>query len=449
MGSCDRDKSSVLNPVDDPEKRPFGAPGIMYACYAFFMATGFALLANYAIEIPAVGKGLLLFLITGFVGQAVFERVYEQRHDAPVTLSVVLSGLLATGVVVAAYALGGLSYLLDVVLLFVAAGCYFESLALIFFEPSVMLGDDLVHYRARKPSVWTCPPRMFRWSGGTVDEELSFSSFTGIELDYTRVPFPLPVYPFTRPVFHITRWVLTMKRDDGTYYLLEVGPTPEAFREVSKKVSEFTELPLRAPWFDGFRDDDSDNWVWFPDDGRTPDARTVLDALRSTGLPFDEGESGLAFPVENRMSTFGRSAGLLAAGCCLIAGMMSVFAGFQYDPNVPSGLLKGIAWMLSGAFGGLMGILLLAGYVTPVRSRLCFDGDGVQVIHPVGQSSYIRYEDLIAIRGVHQNEGSVLEYGLGKPVPCLEVYGEQDWFYISLHDPQHLDEFQEGLRNLT
>jgi hypothetical protein len=392
MSSCEPNDSGILNPVDHPEKRPFGAPGLMYAFYSFVLATGLALVANYVGTIP---------------------------------------------------------YLLRVVLLLIAGGCVLESLALMFFEPSVMLGEDSVHYRAQKPSVWQAPPRMFRWKGEYVDEERSLSSFKGVELDYTRVPFPLPVFPFTMPFFYITRWVLTLKREDGSYCLLEVGPTPESFREVAQKVSEYTELPLRAPWFDGFQEEDNGSWLWAAGNDGVVDGSEVNRLLQQTDLAFSKQGNVLEFPVENRLSTFWRGSGLVMAGVCLFAGVVTVFAGFQYDPGTPMGLVLSVFFMLSGVCSATLGLLLLADSVSTVRSTLCFDREGIQVVHPVGQSTFIRYEDLVAVRGVKRNQGSSEMYGLGKPVPCLEVYGEQDWFFISVHDPEQLDRFSQCFRNLT
>ncbi len=391
MSSSDPKHTGILNPVDHPDKRPFGAPGFMYALFSFLLATGLALVANYVEVVP---------------------------------------------------------YPLQLVLLLIAGGCVLESLALIFFEPSVMLGEDGVRYRAQKPSIWKRPPQMFRWSGNSVDEEIAFSAFKGVELDYTRVPFPLPVFPFTMPFFHITRWMLTIKQEDGTYFLLEVGPSPASFREVAQKVSEYTELPLRAPWFDGFQEEDTGSWLWTAGDEKV-DGGEVTHVLQQTSLRCKRREQALEFPIENRLSRFWQGAGVVMAAVCVVAGMISVLAGFQYDPGTPMGLVMGVFFMLCGVLAATLAILLLAESVSSLRAKLCFHPDGIQVVYPVRQSTFIPYEDLVAVRGVTRNTGSSQTFGLGKPVPCLEVYGKEEWFFVSLNETRQLEGFSECFRHLT
>lgn len=392
MSDSARESTGLLNPVDEPSKRPFGAPGFMYAFFTTLVAAGLALVANYAPSVP---------------------------------------------------------YGLQVVLLFVAAGFFLESLALIFFEPSLMIGNGMVHYRADKPSIWRNPPRLFRWTGRRADEEIPLSSFEEVELDYTRVPFPLPVFPFTCSFFQINRWILTLRRSDGTYYLLEVGPDPVSFRDVAHRVSEYTELPLHLPWLSGHERDQSGVQKWIAPDEGSIDGNQLRNRLTSSELPVREEGGRVKFSVKNRMSALGRGGGLIVLLVFLFAGTLAVFAGFQYDPHSPAGLFFTVIWMVGGVMTGVLGLFLSAHCLSAVQSSLCLDDSGVKVVHPLGESSYLRYEEIRAVRGVFSTEGSCSQFGLGKPTPCLEIYADRAWLYISLHDRTDMDRIFRCLGNLT
>ncbi len=369
---------------DEPGGIPFGAPGFMYAFFSFLFSAGLTWLSDYTARI----------------------------HDV-----------------------------LPLLCLIPAAMFFVESILLLFFEPSLTLNEEGVRYRRSKQSVWAAPIRLFKWSFDRTDETFSLSSCERLELDFTTVPFPLPVYPFTRPFFRITRWMLTLKTRDGHYYLMDVGPSPAAFREVIQKAREYTELPLHTPWSDPEEASEPDHWCWFPSRASGVTFEQFLTSLRRSNLNVRETEDGaLELPVRNRLTWLAFGGGSTLAMIGLLVSVAAIFAGLRSGSGTPSGLFFGLLWMLSGTLLGVFSLLLLAERISPFRSRLKFTRRGMQTIHPLRRSSLIRYEDLIALRGVGTSTGPSSVFGLGKPVPCLELHSESDWFFLRLENHRDLHE---------
>ncbi len=378
---------------------PFGAPGFMYALFSLFCS------------------GALTW-ISGYVGQ----------------VHVVLPLLCLT----------------------LAIMLFVEAVLLLFFEPTVTLGEDRIRYRANRPSIWSAPPRLFRWNFSGTDEEIPLSSFEQLELDYTTVPFPLPIFPFTTSFFRITRWMLTLRRDNGEYYLMAVGPAPASFRELIEQANDHTDLPLSVPWkrvgkSKTGRNEETipENWTWSPVDPSNFSTTRFLRALRHSDLPFRDTEEGpLELPIRNPSNLLFRTFGGGLASLGLLFATVMIFVGLRFNTDSPGGLFQGLFWMVIGLVLGGIGFLILAEQISPFQSRLIIHEGGIQAVYPLRRSSFIRFQDLIAVRGVGERSGPSTAYGLGKPVPCLEFYSASNWFYISLNDTADLQELYRVLRRL-
>jgi len=386
--SDDKSELSVLGTRS--EGIPFGAPGFMYAFFSLVASAGFTWISDYA---------------------------------------------------------GQVHHLLSLVCVIAAGGLLIEALLLLFFEPTLTLNEDGIRYRADKPSIWAAPPRLFRWRRINQDEQIPMTSLQHLELDFTTVPFPLPVFPFTQPFFRITRWMLTLKTSDGDYLLLDLGPSPNAFRDVLDRIREYTDLPLRTPWT---RDASSGSFgtSWsrvFP--GSTDlNADAFLLSLQQSDLDVRESADGaLEVPIRNRLTWGVRSAGGMIGLLLLVCAGVLIFSGLQTSSDVASGLFTGIFRMVTGFLLGGFALLIFAEQISPFHTTLRFSQEGIQTVHPLRESPLIRYEELKGIRGVDEIAGSSTCFGQGKPTPCLEIYSSSDWLYLRLNRRRDL----ETLRELT
>lgn len=302
-----------------------------------------------------------------------------------------------------------------------------EALNLLFLEPTVELFRDRLEFESLRTSVWCRPPGLFRWDFHRTEKTLEMEEVEAIEVNFTRVPFPLPIWPLSEGLSFLYRWMVCIRGEEGEYFLCGLGSRPENIADLARRAGEYTGLSVDRPWKQEEHPDANESAYYF-----------------SGEETFDGPGEEKTVPLGRTWSPGRRLLSGVASLVCFFGTVFLVFSGLEGDWTSVS-LIGNIGFMILG--GALLwpAIVLAVGTLADTRKKLRLGPDHLHMESFFGRSREIPLDDLKAIVAVREEEGLSTEFGSGKPVPLLEIYAENEWLPVEVETEEHLDRLLEEL----
>lgn len=307
------------------------------------------------------------------------------------------------------------------------AVCFFvETVFLLFLEPEVEIGPNHVTRTSRRPSIWRQNSHLFMVPHQEETQQLTIDHCTRFVLDYTRVPFPLPIPGLTHRSLSVYRWMIVLETDVGTSMLIAVEGSPFTLTDFGQKLQQRTGLPFHTPWdkreekeFDSLdekaiRNELFHDTTWKKEELPVPmtgrdHARFIELGPNPKGLTKVVGVTGYMILL------------LLFSGIVLAGFMMATRSG-----DLGFGLLS----MVIGVLLSAISVAGLLQFLKPYRFSLKIQRDALQLRFRFGASDKVNLTDVIRVRA-NEIESEVSEkFGMGKCAPCFDIYTRNDWIHI-------------------
>lgn len=301
-----------------------------------------------------------------------------------------------------------------------------ETVLLLFFAPVVKIQNGKVICEGWRPSIWLSSSHIFMmpYTSKRV-EEFPLESFENIQLDYTRVPVPLPI-PFLKEyMFSVYRWMVALETAEGESVLLAVAGSADALEIFLQKLEEKTGLPVVTPRKHGQSDNDLE---WNEDQFR----KKLFERenwQEGESIPVSSGEGNLSifFGVNARDSNrwikiIGYVFVMLMFGIMTMAGFLSA--------SRSTDVLPGLIGMVSGVFGLGICFFGLRRLLKPYHTVLNVDKNSMVMDYGTGFSDQMLLKDIVAVSGSQTNTVIAETYGLGKEVPCIDIFSTRGWLHV-------------------